>query len=379
VFRVELFPAEQGDAIWIEYGEPAAPSRVLIDAGTPPTAARVSERIARLPKDEQRFDLLVVTHVDTDHIGGVLKLLDKRPPYLRFDDVWFNSLRHFPKPEKRSSKLGDIDGTILSRMLDSLGWAWNEKFDGNAIQVPVRGDLPERTLRGGLKLTVLSPEPAQLVRLRDRWQDSILEAGLDLEDPEYPERLRKKARAKGISSSLLGKAGVDIATLAGSRFKPDPAVANGSTIGLLAEYDGRSILLGGDAYAPVMQRAIARLLQKRGGAKLRVNAFKLPHHGSAANVSNELLALVDTERYLFSTSGAVFGHPDDQALGRVIGTRSRGSKTLHFNYTAATLAKNYRKKKARAMPDWSDEALTERFRYTASFPRDDNTGVVLDL
>ena len=33
VFRIEMLPARQGDALWIEYGAPDDPARVLIDAG----------------------------------------------------------------------------------------------------------------------------------------------------------------------------------------------------------------------------------------------------------------------------------------------------------------------------------------------------------
>jgi hypothetical protein len=32
-FRIELLPARQGDAIWIEYGNSSRTRRILIDAG----------------------------------------------------------------------------------------------------------------------------------------------------------------------------------------------------------------------------------------------------------------------------------------------------------------------------------------------------------
>ena len=33
MFKIEMWPAGHGDCLYIEYGEPAAPKRVLIDAG----------------------------------------------------------------------------------------------------------------------------------------------------------------------------------------------------------------------------------------------------------------------------------------------------------------------------------------------------------
>ncbi len=386
MFRLELFPADQGDAILIEYGEPSALHRVLIDAGTPDTAERVRARLEQLREEERQLELLVVTHVDTDHIGGVLKLLDAGVPALGFDDVWFNALRHFggkkvKKKPKKSSELGDVDGEILSRMLKSTRWPWNRAFRGKAVQVPAKGALPVKKLRGGMQLTVLSPGAEQIAKLRERWEETAREAGLDPDNPHYAEKLLEKARRKGISSSLLGEAELDVPGLAGSKFKSDRAIANGSTIALLAEYKDqgvrKSCLLAGDAFATVMADSITRLLKERGVPKLSTGAFKLAHHGSAGNVSNRLLELVDTRCYLFSTSGAVFGHPDDEAVGRVIATPTDGRKTLHFNYSVATISQNYLAKKKRAMRDWI--AVAEQFNCAASFPDTDNAGVVIDL
>lgn len=381
MFRLELFPAEQGDAILIEYGQPPAVHRVLIDAGTPATSDRVRERLEQLNEQERSFDLLVVTHVDTDHIGGVLKLLAVRLPALSFDDVWFNAWRHIEhakaKKPKKSSKLGDVDGEILSSMLDSSGWRWNAAFGGKAVAVPAYGSLPVKTLRGGLELTLLSPSGNELAKLRDRWRKTALEAGLDPDNPNYAENLVEKARRKGVPTSLLGEAELSVPDLAESPFKSDRAVANGSTIALLAEYEGKSCVLAGDAFATVMADSIERLIAERDVPRLAAGAFKLAHHGSAGNVSNRLLELVDTRRYLFSTSGAVFGHPDDEAVARVMAASADGSKTLYFNYTADTIARNYEAKKKRAMPDWA--ALAGQFRCEARFPDGDEAGIVLEL
>ena len=41
-----------------------------------------------------------------------------------------------------------------------------------------------------------------------------------------------------------------------------------------------------------------------------MDAVKLPHHGSRNNVSQELIEVIESRSYLFSTSGAVYKHPD---------------------------------------------------------------------
>jgi len=376
MLTIEMLAAQQGDAVWIEYGARGAIHRVLIDAGTPASADTIKQRIERLPPDQRRFDLLVVTHIDTDHIGGVLKLLTDRPAGLVFDDVWFNAWRHIERIP--TSRLGPIDGEILSVALDNLNWAWNAKFDGGAVMAGAAGVPPSRTLRGGMTLTVLSPGAQQLAKLEKNWRSVIRAAGLDPKDPNRWARLLDKAAKKGVSNSILGDR-LDVAALGRSRFESDTAPANGSTIALLAEFEGASCLVSGDAYAPVMLDAISRLLEARGQTRLNVDAFKLPHHGSRYNVSNDLLKAVGSSQYLFSTNGAIFGHPDDEAVARVLTSSTHSTKTLHFNYPAETLRANYARIKKRVAPSWDRLRLRKDFRYETHYAVDDTAGFVLEL
>jgi len=99
----------------------------------------------------------------------------------------------------------------------------------------------------------------------------------------------------------LGTGRFDIKALADAPFQSDRTPPNGSSIAFLAEYQGKSCMFLGDAHAPVLVDAIERLLAHRGEEKLRVDAMKLPHHGSRNNVSRELIELLDCPRYLVST------------------------------------------------------------------------------
>lgn len=375
MFRIEFFPADQGDAIWIEYGKPEAIHRVLIDAGTPPTADLVRKRIEQLAPKDRRFDLFVITHVDTDHIGGVLKLLANLPTNIAFDDVWFNGWSQIRNT--RSSKLGPIDGEILSNALTKLGWPWNKKFKGAAVMVPPSGALRPKKLRGGMTMTVLSPGQSQLASLRKEWAQVVKDAGLDPANKGRWQKLLAAAARKGVKSSILGEPSID--TLARSKFETDAAPANGSTIALLAEFGGKRVLLSGDAYAPVLVDLLGRVSKARGAKALQVDVFKLPHHGSRNNVSNELLAVCPASAYVFSTSGAIFGHPDDEAFARVIARTTSYKKVLYFNYTTATIAANCEKKKKRKPLKWNDSMMTKSYHYSACFPPTDATGITIDL
>ncbi len=365
MFRIEMLPAQQGDALWIEYGDASAPSRVLIDAGTPPTHEVVKERILQLEPDDRRFELLVVTHIDTDHIGGVLKLLADDTLGLEFDEVWFNAWRHLEAVP--TDRLGPIDGEILSVLLDHAGSPWNDAFGEGPAMVPADGALPSHELPGGMTLTLLSPGAEQLLDLKREWARVIQDAGLDPSDPgRAQEILEQLAAKKGVRLDRLGAEEIDVEHLAGSEFVPDRAEANGSTIAVLAEFDGASAVLAGDGFPDVIAPNVARLIQERGTQKLAIDVFKLPHHGSMHNISNDLLSLVSCSRYLFSSSGAIFGHPDQEAVARVI-VNGGSEPELLFNY------------RTELNGVWDDAGLMDEFGYTVAYPADDAPGLTVDL
>jgi Metallo-beta-lactamase superfamily len=362
MFRVEMLPAQQGDALWIEYGSGGSIHRVLIDGGTPPTYEILKQRIEALPADDRIFDLFIITHVDTDHIGGALKLLADPALGAIFQDVWFNDWDDLPPCPTR----GPVDGAIMTRVLEGLGIPRNRAFGGLPAAVPDQGALPSpHRLSGGMVLTLLSPGIPQLVDLQCTWEKALRKAGL--EDPAHPnmEKLNDLARKKGVQIPR-GLAFREVEVLADERFVKDRARANGSTIAVLAEYDGRSCLLAGDAFPGVLTSSLRRLPRARGGAPLAIDAFKLPHHGSRRNVSIDLLRAVDCATYLFSTDGSVFGHPDPEAVARV----------LRYGGSALTLAFNYRSDQNQI---WDDERLMGRFGYRARYPQDGETGIVIDL
>jgi beta-lactamase superfamily II metal-dependent hydrolase len=360
-----MLPAQHGDALWIEYGNPDAPRRILVDGGTSPTAAIVRGRIAALAPADRRFELLIVTHIDTDHVGGILRLLAEDAG-AEFGEVWFNAWRHLQAvPE--TSRLGPVDGEILSALLDRSGWPWNAAFDGGPVMVPADGPLPCHVLPGGMRLTLLSPGPEQLLALKHAWTEVVQEAGLDPADPgRTMGRLEELAARKGARLDRLGAGDIDVEGLSEAVFDPDRAVANGSTIAVLAEYEGASIILGGDAFPEVIESNIARLLRERGTRKLTVDACKVPHHGSRHNASDDLLGLLSCRRYLFSTSGRIFGHPDEEAVARVI-LRGGSDPELLFNYRTSQNAV------------WDDRALRDRLGYRTVYPAEGAEGLVVDL
>jgi hypothetical protein len=312
---------------------------VLIDSGTPGTYRALARRIKALPEGERRFELFVVTHIDSDHIGAAPRLLDKRPFGVAFDDVWFNGWRHLPKA---LDALGERQAGLLSEALETQQVPWNAAFCGNAVVVPAQGPLPERTLPGGLKLTLLSPYAEQLAALVPGWSSYLDEV-----------KRRQATATEAQESDRLGAA-IHVEALAMSEFEEDDKKPNGSSIALLAEYGGCRALLGADAHPGVIERSIDRLLGAEG--RLVLAAFKVCHHGSTRNTSPGLAGRIDAASWLFSTSGSRHQHPDPESIARLLMQRPGGRSTrILFNYRSDFTR------------HWDDPLLMRRHRFLPEY------------
>lgn len=360
VFRIEMLPALHGDALWIEYGEPDDLHRILIDGGPVTTYKSLAERLARVPGNERFFELIVLTHVDGDHVEGLVRLFADKPLPFSVDKVIFNGWRQM---ERAHGLLGALQGEFLSALLvNRVPAAWDA--DAEPWVVRRTGAPPVLELPGGMKLTLLSPDAPKLDAMAKAWKKAVVKAGLqpgDLEAAWMALAKRKKFLPK---KGLLGVA-PDLDRLLQDQFKIDAAKANGSSIAFLAEYDGRGALLLGDAHPDVVAASIRRLLKARGQAKLKVDAVKVAHHGSKNNTNDDLLALIDSPTYLISTNGAQFSHPDKACIARIL--KVGKPKALVFNYRSEFTA------------PWIDRASQRKFGYDARVRKDSELTIPVTL
>src|SRR5918999_889056 len=172
-----MLPAERGDCLWLTYGDPPDLHHVLVDAGPQETIGtlvpQLEQRLKELPGRSNRVELLVMTHIDADHIQGVVSLLSDPARVRLFRDVWFNGWKHLPDPT-----LGAPDGERLTAILETDERRWNKEFRGGPVVIPDAGKLPTIPLRGGLELTLLSPTMEGLRKLAPKWIRECEKAGL---------------------------------------------------------------------------------------------------------------------------------------------------------------------------------------------------------
>ncbi len=363
-FHIDMLPARHGDALWIEYGRGrAAPARVLVDCG--PVGAYkefLKPRIAALPPAQRHFELFILSHIDDDHIGGAIQLLkDARSLGVSFGDIWFNGFKHLP------GVLNAKQGEAFSALIQQQGLPWNRMVrdvhadDSDAV-VREADEVPEIRLPGGLRLTLLSPTPVQLTALRRSWVKEIEREGLKPGELATGERFLAAVPVPPTIDT--------VPALAAEKFDSDTTAPNGSSIAVLAEFDRKAVLLGADAYAPVLEQAVDLLRARRKLKKdqpLPISAFKLPHHGSQNNLSSTLLKKLRCADFLVSTSGARFYHPDSQAISRVVmqALAAKVPAKLWFNYRAS----------AKLNGAWDAADLKRKYRYEVAYPAAGQSGI----
>lgn len=333
MISIEMLPAAHGDSLWIEYGSSSQVHGILIDGGPAHTyEAGLRKRIALLPKGKRNCELMVVTHIDADHIDGAIILLqdnDTNGLNFQIKELWFNGWGQLSK--FKAETFAPLQGEFLGGLLTlnpKLRSVWNKRFAKGPVVVADTGPLLPTKLTGKAKITLLGPTATELRRLRARWASAIR----DFTPGDVKEAMRRLKERRDY------KPPASPAVFSAPQFGSDRSPANGSSISFVLEHGAVSVLLVGDAHARTLATTLGRLAVQKSVERLRFDAVKLPHHGSMGNVSAEWLRLVDCERWLISTNGAVFGHPDVETV-ELIASNCRKKPTIYCNYRSDTTSR----------------------------------------
>jgi len=359
IFTLEALEAKHGDSLLLHYGKPASPKLIIIDGG-PSGVYNASLRprleaikAARSPEGPLAIRMLMVSHLDDDHINGVLALTDdlveaadakRELPYdiltlwhNSFDDIMgnggeemFASLSAAVKPlstggslpaglplsRPAASVVASVpQGRNLRKNAERLVLTLNESFD-SLVSAPPKGKKIVN-IGNGLKFTVLGPNQNRLEELLIEW-DAVIE---------------KKGLAKDKEGQALAAAYLD------------ESVFNLSSIVVLAEADKKMMLLTGDARGDdiLTGARTAGLLKKD---PLHVDLFKLPHHGSDRNVETDLFRQITADHYVVSADGK-HGNPEVATLQMISEARGQAEYTIHLTNREPRLVDFFKKEKAK--------------------------------
>jgi hypothetical protein len=363
VFTLEALQAAHGDSLILHYGSPTAPRFIVIDGGPKGIfKASLGPRLEEIQKNRGggtlEIRLLMVSHIDEDHISGLLDLTrmlrDRQEGHLPLPydilTLWHNSFDDIagrinasigadvpvaqvlakakPKTADGAAIVASVaQGRQLRLDADALGLNMNSGFDDM-----IMFDSAAKALNIAAKLsfTVLGPRQAELDALEGKWRKEV-------------KALLKKQKAKKKAGDGGGSElnAADLQALAAEFI--DDSIHNLSSIVVLAAFDGKRILFTGDARGDFILDSLreAKLLTR---GKLAVDVFKVPHHGSVRNAALELFETVVADHYVFSANGRD-GNPDPPTFDLIFKARPTGRYHLWLTNDVAPAVTRIRSKK----------------------------------
>lgn len=350
-FRLDMLPGREGDCLILTYGDGPRLRRIMIDTGRKSTYRGIKKLLGSLPVAERDFELLIVSHVDRDHIEGVLEMLSDPAVPIRFRDVWFNGYQHLH--DSGIESFGPIQGERLSEILLAPGRKWNARFGGKSVELK-RVHKPIK-LTGGLTLRLLSPDRDAMEALIPEWERECKKAGLIAGAAASPDGAGAPAGFEAFGGAI------NVEALAAAEFTPDPSKPNATSIAVLAGFADRQVVLAADGGAERLAKSLAPLPKNESG-RVPLAAFKLPHHGSRYNLSPELLALVDCRRFLISSNGTFFDHPQPETIARILKAVPHSDLVFNYRSTEALI--------------WNDEDLMRDWHYRPIYPPENEDGTI---
>lgn len=354
IFNINFLPARYGDSLWIEYGDEDQPNIILIDGGTGETRKEIRDLINELP-EPRHIELLVVTHIDQDHIEGILKILEEETLGFTIGSIWFNGWSHLPDNGKVEF-FGPVQGERLTAAILKHKLSWNTHFNKEAVVINEVGNLPEIILKDGFKITLLSPTRSNLIKLKQFWKKEVEDANLQ---PGFGLQIEEENDEE---IEVFGIEKPDIDELIKLPFKEDKTAANGSSIAFLGEFAEKRVLFSGDSFPSVILHSLNRIEKDL----FPIDLFKLSHHGSSSNTSPALIEKLDCKKFAISTNGSRYEHPDDVTIARLI--KLGGDETqLFFNYRT-----KYNEK-------WDDGILKLKYKYYTTYPDYNKEGLKIKL
>ncbi len=356
-----MYPAQNGDAFLLSTDK----TNILIDGGYARTFnTYIQKDLEELATREVCINLAIITHIDADHIGGVIRFLalngDSRTNnIISVEDVWHNSLRSLtsvkketelshqdlevidainkrghPKDLNPTSGFNEISarqGSTLAALLNDGEYVWNES---NGTQSICTDSVREKRFKDGF-VKVLAPSRERLENLVALWKRDLRRLGLigsigssqaidDAFELSFEHNTDSQTTRKQLISAGRTKSLEDV-------YKPDKSTANGSSIATIIELNGIRLLMLADALAEDILRELLKM--KAQGVSMMFDAIKISHHGSNHNTSPELLSVVDAPRYFISSDGSKHSHPDIELLHAIVDRKASFTRTLYFNYS----------------------------------------------
>jgi hypothetical protein len=329
-----------------------------------------------------------VSHIDDDHIGGVLEMMNDKVAWRVHDfqvkngnpgharpgpdeppnatQIWHNAFHELIK-----DNAGDVESmlaasaTILSGAPDPLAQSiasasrnlvtskkqaiqLSRRVNSSQLNIPlnpqfggklmmVRGGAPLVKL-GSAQISIIGPFPTDVKKLRDEWNKWLKENQKILKQISQQAARDEKNLGQSELNHFLQPI-LAQAQVFGDRKSVTPP--NLASLMLLVEEKKKTLLLTGDGHADDILKGLDHHGKLDARKKIRVDVLKLQHHGSEHNITPGFCEQVTADQYVVCGNG-FSGNPELSVLELIVKTRKRTDKDrfkFWFNAAASVVNK----------------------------------------
>lgn len=259
VLEIYTYNAGKGDCVRLRFAET---HNIFIDSGVTRFASEFKRICDQIIASGDTLDILILTHVDDDHIGGILANLRFSTYECPFQEVWMNYDRTTSASDTNLSTRQNNE--VAARL--------------NARSIPIKQSLKgDKRVVAGAAIEVLWPENTEVKP----------EQRLDVHLAHHNDY--------GQSLSHLAEDPIKL---------HDSSQNNKNSIVFTFNFEDHRLLFTGDAWAEDVVRATGYF-----------DLVKLSHHGSVRNISEQYPSSFHASDYLICTDGV--DHPDKQTIAKL--------------------------------------------------------------
>jgi beta-lactamase superfamily II metal-dependent hydrolase len=323
MFQLEAVQAKDGDCFLLHYDSGGKLGLILIDGGSAGVYSdSLKPRLQQLRGKTPMLDLrmVIVSHIDADHITGVLDLFRQMGklqddgqslPY-KIGTLWHNAFGKLVKSHTAGAESAAVSAAVggevaVLRELDEDVAAVvasvkqgdelrkyatqittiNKEASGDLIFAP-EGQKREYKIADSLRFTILGPQETELNNLDREWNKS-------------KSKKSQGASEQSVSADYLNRTVPNLSSIVILATKTE---GNGQT---------RRMLLTGDAGGDLILEALERQQLLDANRKIKVDLLKVQHHGSNHSVDEDFFRRVLADTYVISGNGK-HGIPHHDAL-----------------------------------------------------------------
>lgn len=362
--KLRIFQSDKGDCLLLEGTESG---RVLCDGGMAASMRRhVRAELSKLRDNNLKLDYVYVSHIDQDHISGVLQLLEDELEWSLFDyhrqaggtpirkpkiprppeigGIWHNAFR-----DQIGKNAGDIEDLLAAAAPALLATSVPELVDlgeemqqiavsiPEAIKVsqyasPKLLNIPVNRLPGSnedpkllmyragqetfdvgsMRFTIIGPTREELELLRKGWNNFLR----DIDNRKKISDLRAEIKRK---VDVFGQEAFDLRAWNGIEDFKGVTTPNIASLMFMVEEGERRLLLTGDSQQDIILKGL-QLAGFLDDGYCHVDVLKVQHHASEHNVDENFCRRVSADHYVFCGNGS-HGNPEPIVIRQIYDSR----------------------------------------------------------